>query len=625
MQFQELQLGHYQIKRHLGSGGMGDVYLAEDLSITRQVAIKLVRMEPFFAADPDAARKALNQFRHEARTIAALNHPHILQLHEYNETELQGNRITYLVMPFCAEGSLDTWLNKRTSPLSLPEALSLLQQAADALQHAHDHGIIHRDVKLQNFLIALGGSPSSPHLLLADFGSSAMLNASTTTTSTISGTPLYMAPEQWNGDSSYTTDQYALAVTAYRLLTGTFPFKGSPPQLMHHHFHSQPLPPSSLQPSLPYSVDHAILKALSKRPEERFTHIQQFVQALTAPPPSYPDKLLLPHSSTVHPSASAPTVSVLPPTPTIFTPAPSKKTRTAIIATLIVLPLLLCIAATSLPELLAALSPQARATATAQVPTATALSQTAIIEKPTHIAQTATAAPTVTAQARISGTATAVAARLSADVDAITYAQATASPPLRSDTLKDIKSSGKQGWDQATSDKASCGFQPDGYHVKQTETNNFHACSSTELRYQNVTVAIDMTILQGHSGGLYLRFDKGFFGDYSGYLFELDTQGNYKISIISGASIDPLQDWDSSDAIKKSSDQQPATNQLLVVACDNVFKLFVNSTPVQQVIDNGNHYPNTGGIALAAVSPSSPTDVLYTNLKVYPSVCPKHH
>src|SRR6266550_3235096 len=175
------QLGRYRLIRMIGSGGMGEVYLAEDTNIDRQVA------------------------------IAMLDHPHILPLYDYGEDSVNGLLLIYMVMSFRKDGSLATWLRHHTPKLLTPEHVEhFLQQAADALQHAHDHQIIHRDVKLSNFLIRVGKEqPDHPDLLLADFGIAKLKTALPSVSSAIRGTPTYMAPEQWKGQAVTATDQYA--------------------------------------------------------------------------------------------------------------------------------------------------------------------------------------------------------------------------------------------------------------------------------------------------------------------------------------------------------------------------------------------------------------------------------
>ncbi len=283
-----LQLGRYRLIRLIGSGGMGEVYLAEDTHIDRQVAIKLFRNE----GSVEGTKKAARLFQREMKAIAMLDHPHILPLFDYGEESVSGFLLTYMVMSFRKEGSLAAWLRQHTpKPLTPGHVEHFLQHAADALQHAHDRQIIHRDVKLSNFLIrGRKEKPDHPDLLLADFGIAKFNTPIPSVSSAIRGTPTYMAPEQWKGQAVTATDQYALAVMIYELLTGGPPFKGGLEQVMYQHLNALPDPPGTLNSSIPPGIDSVILRALEKKPEDRFDSISAFARAfqevLRSPDPS---------------------------------------------------------------------------------------------------------------------------------------------------------------------------------------------------------------------------------------------------------------------------------------------------------------------------------------------------
>jgi eukaryotic-like serine/threonine-protein kinase len=215
------------------------------------------------------------------KTIAMLDHPHILPLFDYGEESVNGLLFTYMVMPFRKDGSLAAWLRRRSSKLlPLNDIEHLLSQAADALQYAHDHQIIHRDVKSSNFLIhSRKDNPDRPDLLLADFGIAKFNSAMASLSSSIRGTPTYMAPEQWKGQPVPATDQYALGVMIYELLTGSPPFQGSLEQVMYMHINTEAEPPSTLNPSIHPDLDAVILRTLAKKPEDRFVSVSAFAQA----------------------------------------------------------------------------------------------------------------------------------------------------------------------------------------------------------------------------------------------------------------------------------------------------------------------------------------------------------
>lgn len=282
MPLEGLQLGRYQLSRLLGSGGMGEVYLATDTRINRQVAIKVIRDEATAYPDAKATQESARLFQREMKAVSVLDHPNILPLYDFGEESANRTTLTYMVMPFRQEGSLADWLQQRGSSdvLSPQDVTYFINQAADALQHAHDHHLIHQDIKPSNFLIrSRAGNPNRPDLLLADFGIAKFTTATATASQSIRGTPAYMAPEQWDGQPVPATDQYALAVMAYQLLTGRPPFIGGPGQVMRQHFTAQPQAPSGLNPRIPSTLDAVILKALAKQPEDRFPSIAEFSTA----------------------------------------------------------------------------------------------------------------------------------------------------------------------------------------------------------------------------------------------------------------------------------------------------------------------------------------------------------
>ncbi len=282
MPLEGLQIGRYRFIRKLGSGGMGEVYLAEDARIGQQIAIKVIQSEASPYSNIDATIQATRLFQREAMAIARLDHPHILPLFDYGEASINGTTLSYLVMPFRREGSLVDWLGRRGSPelLSPQDVAHIVSQTADALQHSHDHQIIHQDIKPSNLLIReTKEAPNRPDMLLTDFGIAKFTTATSITSQVIRGTPTYVAPEQWAGRPVPATDQYALAVMAYELLTGRPPFQGGTMQLMYQHLSIQPQAPSTFNAALPADVDTVFLHALAKEPSKRFASIAAFAQA----------------------------------------------------------------------------------------------------------------------------------------------------------------------------------------------------------------------------------------------------------------------------------------------------------------------------------------------------------
>lgn len=276
------QIGRYRFLRLLGSGGMGNVYLAEDDRIEQQVAVKVIRGEGTLYPDAITSQDGVRLFRREAKAIARLDHPNILPLFDYGEESIGDTTIIYLVMPYRQEGSLASWLRQRhtTELLSLHEVDHIIGQAAASLQHAHYRQIVHQDVKPSNFLLRQREEGSiHPDVLLADFGIARFMTAVSSTSQSIRGTPTYMAPEQWKGEPVSATDQYALAVMTYELLTGRPPFQGNPGQVMYQHMSVEPSPPSAINPRLSHEIDGVLLQALAKNPEQRFDAISAFANA----------------------------------------------------------------------------------------------------------------------------------------------------------------------------------------------------------------------------------------------------------------------------------------------------------------------------------------------------------
>jgi serine/threonine protein kinase len=295
MPFDGLQLGNYRLLRLIGSGGMGEVYVAEDIRTPRQIAVKIARIDPQPFTSSETLSDIKRLFHREMQVIITLDHPNILPLIDFGEMVYQQqNTLLYIVMPYRPEGSLSNWLTRQhiNTPLPLRDATSFLLQAADALQHAHDHQIVHQDVKLANFLVREHRNrPRHPDILLTDFGIARITSSNSTQSQQFRGTPSAMPPEQWDGAPVPASDQYALAIMAYQLLTGQPPFVGGMEQIMYQHFAKQPDPPGQLNPLLPSGVDDVILQALAKSPAQRHPSIMAFAQALqhlSAEPSGFP-------------------------------------------------------------------------------------------------------------------------------------------------------------------------------------------------------------------------------------------------------------------------------------------------------------------------------------------------
>ncbi|HVH09947.1 MAG TPA: protein kinase, partial [Gemmatimonadales bacterium] len=260
--------GKYRIERLLGKGGMGAVFLAHDLTLEREVAIKV--LPPDVAQDEQVVRR----FHQEAKTAAKLDHPNIIPIYR---VESEGG-LNYFVMKYISGTSLEDVLEKK-QPLPVPEIQRILWEAACALGHAHQRGVVHRDVKPANIMF-----DHDDRVMLTDFGISKALQAATglTATGMIIGTPHYMAPEQGKGAAvDGRADQYSLAVVGYRMITAELPFGGdSVHTIIYKHIYEEPPLVSTKRPGIPGALTAAIARGLSKEPELRFPTMEDFATAV---------------------------------------------------------------------------------------------------------------------------------------------------------------------------------------------------------------------------------------------------------------------------------------------------------------------------------------------------------
>jgi hypothetical protein len=262
------KLGQYEVQDFIGQGAMGLVYRAYHVQLERTGAVKVLQA---IAPDPDTTAR----FRHEAQAIAQLRHPNILNVYDFGE--YQGT--PYMIVEYVPGGSLANKLSDGV--LDQPAALKYLRGIASGLDYAHEHGIVHRDVKPANVLLEKDNTP-----VLADFGLAKLLQGSSlkSMTGVTTGTPAYMAPEQVAGSKvGPAADRYSLASIAYEMLTGVIPFDGEGLlELLYAQVHREPLPPSERNSSLPPKVDAVIMRGLAKDPAARWQTATEFVDALAA-------------------------------------------------------------------------------------------------------------------------------------------------------------------------------------------------------------------------------------------------------------------------------------------------------------------------------------------------------
>lgn len=316
-------LGGYQIIEQIGMGGMATVYKAYDASTDRYVALKTLPQQ--YSQDPTFVER----FRREARAIAKLEHLHILPVHAYGEDD----GVAYLVMRYLPAGTLTSRI-RQAGRIPLDEAARLIAQIGSALDHAHSNGVLHRDVKPGNVLIDNDGNT-----FLTDFGIARMVEGTLDLTGdAILGTPQYMSPEQCQGRKDLTpaSDQYALGVVLYEMITGRTPFQAETPlAVIHMQMMGSPLPPpTSLVPNLPEDVERVILKALARDPEDRFAScsalaaaFEQAIHSAPTRPGMHPED---PPTVKVDASIPAPVMvssTTRAPAPTAVKPSPAPPRR----------------------------------------------------------------------------------------------------------------------------------------------------------------------------------------------------------------------------------------------------------------------------------------------------------
>jgi serine/threonine protein kinase len=309
-------LGNYRILEQIGQGGMATVFKAYQPSMDRYVAVKV--LPSHFTQD----RGFLGRFNQEARTLARLEHPHILPVYDYGEQD----GTTYLVMRYINAGTLSD-LIAQCGPMELEEIVPLMNHIGQALAYAHSQGVIHRDIKPSNVLI-----DEQSNAFLTDFGIAKLIagTAQFTGTGTILGTPAYMAPEQGlDRPLDHRCDIYALGVMLYEMVTGQVPYDAETPlAVLLKHVHEPLRPPRLVRHDLPEAVERVILKAMAKSPADRFQTAQEMADKLEKAVAGLPTDIVLPPApggptavlTEIIPESTAPTQSlrateVRPPSP----------------------------------------------------------------------------------------------------------------------------------------------------------------------------------------------------------------------------------------------------------------------------------------------------------------------
>ncbi|KIL50424.1 non-spific serine/threonine protein kinase [Jeotgalibacillus alimentarius] len=259
--------GRYKVIKTIGSGGMANVYLARDMILDRDVAVKVLRMD--FVSESNM----LKRFQREAQSATSLAHPNIVSMYDVGDEDDS----YYLVMEYVEGMTLKQYIREH-SPLDLEDAVDIMLQLTSAIAHAHHNGIIHRDIKPQNILIDDQGN-----IKITDFGIAMALSATAITqTNSVMGTVHYLSPEQARGGTaSKKSDIYSLGIVMYELLTGTLPYEGETPiSIALKHLQSDLPRPSEIVQDLPQSIENVILKAAAKDPHYRYSSADEMADDL---------------------------------------------------------------------------------------------------------------------------------------------------------------------------------------------------------------------------------------------------------------------------------------------------------------------------------------------------------
>jgi hypothetical protein len=301
-----LCLGRYTIRRQIGQGGFGVVYAARDEELDRLVAVKM----PY--SDRRLSPEVLRDYHGEARLHASLDHPHIVPIYDVGRTEA----VPFYMVSKLIDGEDLAARIKRDRP-GPRQAAALLVPLAEALEHLHGRGLVHRDVKPRNILLDSTGTP-----YLADFGLAVRATPTQAAPAGMAGTPAYMSPEQARGEGPRVdrrTDVYSLGVVLYELLTGARPFRGDGEELRQKVLREEPTAPRALAPDVPVDLERICLKAMAKDPRQRYqraAHLAEDLRSFLAGEPARPASWLRRHAALALAGALArPTPPVAPDTP----------------------------------------------------------------------------------------------------------------------------------------------------------------------------------------------------------------------------------------------------------------------------------------------------------------------
>jgi serine/threonine-protein kinase len=273
------KLGKYEVRHEVGRGGMGIVYEGFDPVIGRRVALKTFIAEYFDGTQSD---NLLTRLRREAQAAGRLNHRNIISVYDYGEDTVKNAdgadaTTAYIAMEFVEGRSLESYLEAHER-FPMGEIRRIMGELLDALQYSHDHGVVHRDIKPANVILLSDGT-----VKVADFGVARLESSKLTQIGTVLGSPSYMSPEQFMGQTvDGRSDLYSAGVVLYQLLTAEIPFTGAFTTIMHRVLHENAPPPSALNVQVPKGFDEVLRRAMAKRPDERYQSASEFQQAIAA-------------------------------------------------------------------------------------------------------------------------------------------------------------------------------------------------------------------------------------------------------------------------------------------------------------------------------------------------------
>jgi serine/threonine-protein kinase len=277
------KLGKYEVRREVGRGGMGIVYEGFDPVIDRRVALKTFIHEFF---DGTQADNLLSRLRREAQAAGRLSHPNIIAVYDFDEdktADADGSEHTtaFIAMEFVEGRSLEDYFQAHER-FPMTEVMRIMSELLDALEYSHEHGVVHRDIKPANIILLKNGT-----VKVADFGVARIESSTLTQVGTVLGSPSYMSPEQFMGQTvDGRSDLYSAAVVLYELLTGEVAFTGAYTTIMHRVLNEIPSPPSALNVQVPKAFDGLLAMAMAKRPDERFQSAAAFKAALSSIDPT---------------------------------------------------------------------------------------------------------------------------------------------------------------------------------------------------------------------------------------------------------------------------------------------------------------------------------------------------